>query len=64
MKYVKICPQCGSTNITIPQAGLDLRMAVKDKCQECNNIGNFPEVKKEQVDDFKKMLEKNKEGKK
>lgn len=58
MKYIKICPQCGSTNITIPQAGMDLRLTIKDKCNDCGNIGNFPEVEKEKIKEFKKSIKK------
>jgi hypothetical protein len=57
-RFVKICPQCGSTDITIPKAGMDIRMTIRDMCQGCGNIGNFPEVKVEDVKDFKRMLKK------
>lgn len=55
-KYTKVCPNCGSTNISIPPAGLDIRMTVRDYCRECRQMGNFPEV--ENVEDFKKRLKK------
>lgn len=58
MKYIKVCPQCGSTNITIPQAGMDIRLTIKDKCRDCNYIGNFPEVDKEKIGEFRKKIKK------
>lgn len=58
MKYIKICPQCGSTNIKMPQAGMDLRLTIKDKCIDCGFIGNFPEVKKEKIEEFRKKIKK------
>lgn len=58
MKYTKICPQCGSTDTKIPKAGLDIRMTMKDMCQECGNIGNFPEVETGKIEDFRKKLKK------
>jgi predicted nucleic-acid-binding Zn-ribbon protein len=58
MKYVKICPQCGSTNVKMPKAGLDLRMTVRDMCMQCGNIGNFPEVEIDKVEYFRKKLRK------
>ncbi|MBS3132391.1 hypothetical protein J4212_08215 [Candidatus Woesearchaeota archaeon] len=57
-EYLKVCPQCGSTEIKIPNAGLDIGMSVRDKCVECGNIGNFPEILKEQLDEFRKELKK------
>ena len=55
-EFVKVCPQCGSTDITIPPAGLDIRMSIPDYCQECQNRGIFPKVQKDKVEDFKKRL--------
>jgi len=49
MKYLKICPQCGSTNIKIPPAGMDLKMAKRDYCTDCGNWGMFPEVKESEL---------------
>lgn len=53
---VSICPKCGSTNIKLPPKGLDIHMTFKDYCQDCNNIGNFPEIDIEQVKNFKKQI--------
>jgi len=58
MKFVKICPKCGSTDVKIPKAGLDIRMTIKDMCVKCGNIGNFPEVDIDAVKDFKKRLKR------
>jgi hypothetical protein len=58
---VKVCPQCGSADITIPPAGLDLKMAVPDYCRKCKNRGIFPEVDDPEI--FKKeMLESRKDS--
>lgn len=56
--YVKICPQCGSTDVKIPKAGLDIRMTIRDMCQTCGNIGNFPEIDIEKISEFRKKLRK------
>jgi predicted Zn-ribbon and HTH transcriptional regulator len=58
MKYIKICPQCGSTNIKMPQAGMDLRLTIRDKCNDCGYIGNFPEVDKDKIKEFRKNIKK------
>lgn len=58
MNYVKICPKCGSTNIKMPNAGLDIKMTVRDRCQDCGFIGNFPEVEEDKVEDFRQNIQK------
>jgi len=58
VEYIKVCPNCGSTNITIPKAGLDIKMTLKDMCRDCNARGNFPEVELEQLEAFRKRLKK------
>lgn len=63
-KYVKICPQCGSTNIKIPPAGMDLKMTKRDYCIDCKNWGIFPEIKESETEKFKKSLKKNENTKK
>ena len=57
-KFVKICPNCGSVDITIPPAGLDLRMSLPDYCSDCSNIGIFPEIKISEIKSFKDNLKK------
>jgi len=55
--FVKVCSQCGSTDVSIPPAGMDLRMTIPDYCTKCGNRGVFPEIDKEKVKDFQKKLE-------
>ncbi|MBR9691529.1 hypothetical protein GOV06_01980 [Candidatus Woesearchaeota archaeon] len=57
-KYVKICPQCGSTNIKIPPAGMDIKMTQQDYCTDCGFWGMFPEVKESKIKEFKKQIKK------
>ena len=57
-KYVKICPKCGSTDITIPPAAMDIRMTFPDYCRNCKNRGIFPEVKEHEIEGFKKNIKK------
>ena len=63
-KYVKICPNCGSTKIKLPHAGMDMSMTNKDYCVDCK-YGQmagmvFPEVKETEVEKFRKSLKDNK----
>ncbi len=53
---VKICPKCGSTDITIPPAGLDIKMTMPDYCKKCELRGIFPEMEADKVGDFRKRL--------
>jgi len=59
MTRVKICPQCGCTDITTPPAGLDLRMTYPDYCEKCGNRGTFPNIDVEDIKLFKKGLNKD-----
>jgi hypothetical protein len=56
-KFIKICPKCGSTNVSIPGAGMDLKLT-QDKCKDCGHIGHFPEVEESKADYFRKLLKK------
>ena len=60
MTYVKVCLECGSTDTTIPNAGLDIKMTIKDKCRKCGQIGNFPEVEIKQLANFRKEFKNEK----
>jgi hypothetical protein len=58
---IKVCPKCGSTNITIPGAGMDFEMSIKDLCQDCGERGNFPVIEESKLRSFqKKKSDKNK----
>ena len=55
-KYIKICPKCGSTNVTIPSAGLDIALTVPDYCRDCGFRGRFPEVEESKTEEFRKKI--------
>jgi len=55
---VKICPRCGSTNISIPPGGSDILMSVPDFCRECHFYGRFPDIDDDLIDKFKKFKKK------
>ena len=57
-KYVKICPNCGSTSIKIPPAGMDIGMMLKDYCEDCRIWSNFQEVKESKIEEFRKKIAK------
>lgn len=60
-KYIKVCPHCGGIDITIPPAGMDIKMTMPDYCPECRNRGVFPEVEADRLEDFRKQVkDKNK----
>ena len=68
--YVKICPRCGSVNVSVDS----LNASAFDFCKDCGfgrepdcNVpflsGNFPEVKMSQIKAFRKNLKGNKTNK-
>ena len=60
-KYIKICPECGSIDISIPASGLDVKFTVApNTCRSCGYIGRFPIVEKKTINLFKKELKKRK----
>lgn len=58
---IKICPKCGSTNIKIPPAGLDIKMTIQDYCVNCNYRGIFPLIDKKDIKKFEKKIKWEKE---
>jgi hypothetical protein len=58
MKYIKICPKCGSINIAY-QTGTFGQLGERtffDRCNECQFQGIIPEIKEENVQEFRKTL--------
>jgi hypothetical protein len=52
-RYIKICLKCASTKV---KEVVTPFMVKEDICQKCGNAGNFPEVKIEEVERFRKKL--------
>ena len=68
-KYIKVCPKCGSTNITVyTKAGTFSGEILSEYCKDCNygytSGGFFPELKESKIGEFRKQLKENKNGKK
>jgi hypothetical protein len=59
LKTVKICIACGSTDISIPPAGIDFGMSLRDYCQECHAKGNFPTIPVDEVEGYRKQVKEN-----
>lgn len=55
-QFIKVCPQCGSTDIGLPMGGLDGGMPIRDHCRKCDNEGIFPETEDSEIKSFKKNL--------
>jgi ribosomal protein L40E len=59
-KSVKICPRCGSTNIIIPGAGLDIKMTFQDQCRICGYRDiRFPTITENKVKQFQSEIKKH-----
>ena len=55
MKYLKICPLCGSINVGVPKRGYAL-VDMRSLCKDCGYIGNFPEVEIEKIEEYRKKI--------
>lgn len=70
--YIKICPNCGSTDVSVES----FNYMVRDICKECgygsikesvfvNDLIYFPEISEEDIEEFRKeVIQKKKKGKK
>lgn len=57
-RRLKVCPKCGSTNVTSLTLRSILTEASKALCNDCNYEGIMPEIKKSKLNKFKKTLKK------
>ncbi|NPV50327.1 MAG: hypothetical protein HPY60_03915 [Candidatus Methanofastidiosum sp.] len=70
--YIKICPNCGSTDVSVES----FNYMVRDICKECgygsikesvfvNDLIYFPEIPEEDIEEFRKeVIQKKKKVKK
>lgn len=54
-EFVKICPNCGSQDLTIPPKGLDIRMCFPDYCKKCGYRGTGVIIHKKDLRKFLKL---------
>jgi ferredoxin-like protein FixX len=70
-KYIKVCPNCGSTQVSSES----FNIGVRDICLECGHgsikeslfvtdLLYFPEIREKEIESFRKELFKNKLKKK
>ncbi len=59
-RYVKICPKCGSTDIITSTGRYFIGGAevYRDNCKDCGYEGVIPEIKKSEIEKFKKELKR------
>lgn len=58
-EFIKICPQCGSNNVTSTSTLIGA-IGNFSTCKSCGYGGVFPEIEKDKVEKFKKMLRRQK----
>ncbi|HNZ60816.1 MAG TPA: hypothetical protein PKH48_05230 [Methanofastidiosum sp.] len=70
--YIKVCPNCGSTDVSVES----FKYMVRDICKECgygsikkslfiNDLLYFPEIPEERIEEFRKeVIQKKKTNKK
>jgi len=54
-EFIRVCPKCGSNNTTAGSL-LIQSSSCFSYCKSCGYEGIFPEVEKNKVEKFKKML--------
>ena len=59
--YYKICPRCGSHNVTFNDQGMGIG-PMGDKCYDCGfgreGLATFPEVEEKEVEHFREQVKK------
>lgn len=60
--YVRICPNCGSTNVYSEGRYIEWGPDTSFVCKNCGFLGIFPEVKETEIEEFRKEL-REKHGK-
>ena len=60
-EFIKICPKCGSIDLPVRSNFIDMLMPSPEKCGKCGYSGLFPEININEIEDFRKNINKNTE---
>lgn len=58
-QFIKICPKCGNMDVPVKTGFIDILAPLPEKCKKCGYTGLFPEIDVNEVEKFKKNLNKN-----
>ena len=57
-QFVKICPKCGNMDLPIRINFAELLAPTSEKCNKCGYTGLFPEIEINEIQNFRKRLNK------
>lgn len=57
-QYTKICPSCGSIDLPVRTGFVELLAPTPEKCRKCGYTGLFPEIEINEIEEFRKKIEK------
>ena len=57
-QFTKVCPKCGSIDLPIKTDFVEMLMPTSEKCKKCGYSGLFPEIEINEIEEFRKSLEK------
>ncbi|MEK6892141.1 MAG: hypothetical protein AABX25_03070 [Nanoarchaeota archaeon] len=60
-EFIKICPKCANIDLPVKSNFIDMLMPVSEKCEKCGYSGLFPEININEIEDFRKNINKNTE---
>ena len=58
-QFIKICPKCGSIDLTIAAGFAQMLAPTPEKCGKCNYAGLFPEIEINEIKEFRENFKKN-----
>lgn len=57
-QYTKICPKCGNIDLPIRTQFVDILAPMPEKCMKCSYTGLFPEIDINEIENFRKTINK------
>ncbi len=55
-QFIKICPKCGSIDLPVTTGFAQMIAPTPEKCGKCGYTGLFPEMKIDEIENFRKAL--------
>jgi len=57
--YIKACPKCAGTNLSIIYPKIDAPMMIGEKCKDCKYQGLMVEIEADKLKDFQEIMRHN-----
>lgn len=55
-QYTKICPKCGSIDLSIRTDFIEMLAPTPERCKKCGYTGLFPEIEINEIEEFRKEI--------